>query len=89
MDEVTERLMGCLRANLRLLKADQDLDPAADLKQWGLDSMSAINLILDLERTFGVTFPDELISARTLRNAASLEESIRSLLDDESAPQRY
>ncbi|NEQ71412.1 MAG: acyl carrier protein [Symploca sp. SIO2D2] len=52
----------------------------AELASLGLDSMSAINLLLDLEESFEITFPDELLNVDTFRTRSSLEAVISSLL---------
>jgi acyl carrier protein len=43
--------------------------------------MTAIELLLDLEQTFGVLLPDALLTAETFRTPATLEVAVRSLLE--------
>lgn len=45
----------------------------------GLDSMAAIDLVLDIEQAFGVMFPDELLVAETFTTATSLYEVVLKL----------
>jgi acyl carrier protein len=47
----------------------------------GLDSMSAIELVLTIEDRFGVQFPDELLVRETFESLHSLESAVRSMLD--------
>jgi acyl carrier protein len=79
MDDVATGLEQCLRKHLRLLKPGP-LDYSVELMQLGLDSVSAIGLLLDIEKTLGVRFPDEMIGEDTFRTAAALERAVRGLL---------
>jgi acyl carrier protein len=69
-----------LRRHLTLLAADAELAEDADLAELGLDSMTAINLMLDLEQGFGVRFPDEMLDPEVFRSPRRLAEAIHALL---------
>lgn len=56
-----------------------ELADDAVLRDLGMDSMSALNLMLDLEEEFDVQFPEELLTDETFRSAASLAEAIEML----------
>ncbi len=77
--ELTENVHAVLRKYLRLLDADQPIPADTDLGSLGLDSMGAINLLMDLEQALHVTIPDELLTEETFQTARSLEKAIRSL----------
>jgi acyl carrier protein len=79
-DDVSRKLEAVLRPHLRFLKPDAPLPAAEPLGALGLDSMAAINLLLDLETSFGVQIPDDLLSAETFETFASLEATFRPLL---------
>lgn len=79
MDNVDQKLERCLRVHLRRLPPEQVLDPDGDLLKLGLDSMSSIDLLMDLEREFGVTFPDHMLSREIFQNVRSLGGALRSL----------
>ncbi|GAA3728851.1 hypothetical protein GCM10022225_07810 [Plantactinospora mayteni] len=51
-----------LRRYLPLLGADTPLTPELSLTEHGLDSLGTVSLLLDLEDTFDVTIPDELLT---------------------------
>lgn len=68
-----------LRANLQFLPADQPLDPADSLQELGMDSMGTIQLLLELEETFSVTFPDEALTAETFATPGSLWKVLSEL----------
>lgn len=61
-----------LRRRLGYLSADEALLPDASLKDLGLDSMQAVELVFDLEDELGVVLPDEAMTAQTFATAASL-----------------
>lgn len=79
-DPITEKIHAALRPHLRLLEPDQPIPPAGDLGELGLDSMGAINLLLDLEQALGIKIPDAALTAETFETAAALEQAIRPLL---------
>lgn len=79
-DDIREQIFDLLRNRLRLQQRQQDLEIDSSLQALGLDSMTAIELLLDLERTFGIVLPDALLTAETFRTPATLEVAVRSLL---------
>jgi acyl carrier protein len=50
------------------------------LDELGLDSMGAVNLLLDLEDSFEISFPGSLLTEETFRTAANLHTAVRSLV---------
>ena len=44
----------------------------------GLDSIDALELVLEIERTFGVAITDEQMGNRVLRSVSSIAEFIES-----------
>lgn len=60
----------------------EEITDDTPLDALGLDSMSSINLLLDLESTFGVAFPDEMLTPETLRTV----ETIRTAIDQLTLP---
>ena len=79
-DTIRPQIFDLLRTRLRLPQRQQDLIAESSLEALGLDSMTAIELLLDLEQTFGVILPDALLTAETFRTPATLELAVRSLL---------
>lgn len=74
-----ERFEAVVRANLHLLASDRPLDPGASLMDLGLDSMGSIQLLLELEETFGVTFPDEALTTEVFASPESLWKTLDGL----------
>jgi acyl carrier protein len=69
---VNETFEKILRQHLPYLKADAPLDPDALLKELGLDSMKAVDLVFDLEDELGVALPDDAMTAETFATAGQL-----------------
>lgn len=74
-----------LRPHLKLVKAGDSIPLHTPLQALGLTSMAAINLLLDLEQTLGVVFPDTLLNEETFRTAGSLTQVVTTLLAEEAA----
>lgn len=65
--------------NVEPIDSVDELADDAVLRDLGMDSMSALNLMLDLEEEFDVQFPEELLTDETFRSAASLAEATEML----------
>jgi len=61
-----------LRRRLSRLPDHEPLPPDAPLKDLGLDSLQAVELVFDLEDELGVELPDEAMTAATFATATSL-----------------
>ncbi|CAN2253913.1 Acyl carrier protein [Bacillus subtilis] len=53
------------------------------LKDLGLDSMASIDLLLELEDQFNVSFPDELLTEETFETGQRLLDALKKLLSTE------
>ena len=76
---VSGTLRKVLAGHLRRLPADVDWTTVS-LTDLGLDSMSAIELVLDIEETFGAQFPEELLVRETFATFQSLETVVKSMV---------
>ena len=74
-----------VRRRLKYLPREAVLDPNALLKDYGLDSAAAIDLLLDLEDTFGVMMPDEYLTSETFATLNSLQSAVLPLVPAEGA----
>lgn len=79
-DHVAVRVLSLVRKHLRFLPEEEGLSPDSELERLGLDSQSAISLLLDLETEFGVLFPDELLTVAIFRTPGTLERAVRQLM---------
>lgn len=66
--------------SLRLPMAPEEIGDSTPLfgEGLGLDSIDVLELVLELERTFGVSITDEATGARVLRSVDSIAEYIRT-----------
>jgi len=87
-DAFSQKLQAVLRRHLRFLEPGAALTPDSALGALGLDSIAAVNLLLDLEQAFGVQIPDDLLSAEAFETLASLESTFRPVLEQPSARDR-
>jgi acyl carrier protein len=73
-----------VRRRLKYLQREVVLDPNMLLKDYGLDSAAAIDLLLDLEETFGVMMPDEYLTSETFATLNSLQSAVLPLVPVEA-----
>ena len=66
-------------ARQRAVSPGGPLKPSASLFDLGLDSMGTVQLLLELEETFGVTFPDEALTPEVFATPGSPWEVVREL----------
>ncbi|HEY4271563.1 MAG TPA: phosphopantetheine-binding protein [Candidatus Udaeobacter sp.] len=78
MDDISAQFEQCLRRHLRLAKPDS-INYDMELAQLGLDSMTAVAVLLDMEKTFGIKFPDDMLVEGTFRTAGRLKEAVQIL----------
>ncbi|QMU69784.1 phosphopantetheine-binding protein [Streptacidiphilus sp. P02-A3a] len=83
-----DRFEQVLRPHLPAAGPGQALHDADELRDLGLDSMETIQLLLDLESRFEVTFPDELLTAETFATVGGLWTAVSDLLDEVPAEGR-
>jgi acyl carrier protein len=76
---VSETLLEVLTNHLRRVPADVDW-ATTQLPDLGLDSMSAIELVIDIEDTFGAEFPAELLVRETFATFESLETVVKTMV---------
>lgn len=79
----TEDLVRRVTDLARIRLADGDVraldDPDADLAAAGLGSIAIVEFMVDLERTFAVTFPAEMINGETFRTVRTVVDALRRL----------
>ncbi|MBT2383358.1 phosphopantetheine-binding protein [Streptomyces sp. ISL-11] len=73
------RFTEMLKPFLPFLK-DQPITDATPLRDLGLDSMQAIELMFAIEDTFGVELPDEALSEQTFSTAGNLWRTVAAAL---------
>ena len=84
MDDITTQFEEVLRRHLRSAKANA-IKYDAELVQLGLDSMTAVAVLLDMEKTFNIRFPDDMLVEGTFRTAGRLKEAIQTLRERQAS----
>ncbi len=79
-DNVTEKLLEIIHKQIKFPEGAANIPMDTELQALGLDSMGAINLLLDLEDSFDIAFPGSLLTEETFKTADSLSKAIQSLL---------
>lgn len=78
--DISEKFQQVLRTHLQFVNNTGPFPVDENLNQLGLDSMSAVDLLLDLEESFGILFPDDLLTAETFQTASTLQKAVQSLM---------
>lgn len=73
--------LNVLIRHLPILKNTEEIDPLVELQNYGLDSMTSISLLLDLEEKLDMLFPDEFLMSETFENTNALWEKVQRILE--------
>ena len=79
-DELKSQIKQAIVRSLKLPIDPNEIDRAAPLfgAGLGLDSIDALELVLELERSFGVAITDEATGARVLRTVNTIAEYVEA-----------
>lgn len=75
---ITEEIKKYIQQHI--LDASVHIEAGTDLKQAGIDSFSTVEIILFIERRFGVTIPDEKLIPDNFKTLLSLAETVQELM---------
>ena len=78
-DSVREAIRSVIRQHGRLPVDVDTLADAADLFQAGMSSHASVNVMLALEDTFDIEFPDALLKRSVFESVAGIEAAIGSV----------
>ena len=67
-----------------ILAAGVQIDADTNLKQVGIDSFSTVEIILFIERRFGVSIPDEKLVPDNFKTIQALAATVVELMPDAS-----
>lgn len=84
MGDISTQFEEVLRRHLRSAKADS-INYEVELAQLGLDSMTAVAVLLDMEKTFNIRFPDDMLVEGTFRTAGRLKEAVQLLRERQAS----
>lgn len=82
MNQTTDKqtlIRGVLKRHGRLAKDIADLSADADLYQAGLTSHASVNVMLALEGTFDIEFPDHMLTRSVFASVASIQSAVEEL----------
>ena len=83
------QFLNLLRSHLKYLKPGASLESDQQLKSLGLDSMAAVDLLLDIEDIYGVTLPDHFLTEETFSTARALWHVVEQLQNGGAAKGSY
>ncbi|MEV0322097.1 acyl carrier protein [Streptomyces sp. NPDC050658] len=75
-----DQFEGILRRNLPSLAADEPLTPDLVLRDFGLDSMAMVEVLAELEDTFGVRFVDDAMDIDNFATPAALWGTVSTIV---------
>lgn len=68
-----------LRSHLTQLAPDQPLAPELNLRANGLDSLGTVNMLMELEDSYGIEIPDERLTFEIFASPATLWHTVAQL----------
>ncbi|MBN9739824.1 acyl carrier protein [Amycolatopsis sp. A1MSW2902] len=77
-----ERFEQAVRTKLPMLASEPRLRPDLSLRDFGLDSMKIMDLIVGLESAYGTEFPDEALTFEAFATPGRLWELVREHMVD-------
>jgi acyl carrier protein len=76
-----EQFEALLRSHLPFLPAGEELSPDLDMREFGLDSLGVVDLLVSLESTYGLRLTDEILSMDTFSTPAVLWRALSEIQD--------
>lgn len=76
---MTDDIREILKAHARLNTDVDALAPDADLYQAGMTSHASVNVMLAVEDTFDVEFPDEMLKPSVFESVSAIEAAVTQL----------
>jgi len=77
-NKITEELKKYIENNI--LSSDIKIDVNTNLQQAGIDSFSTVEIILFIERQYGVMIPDDQLIPENFKTLQSLASTVQALL---------
>lgn len=79
-DEMRLRIRQLVAEHSRINLDAARLGDEADLYDAGLSSLASVNLMLALEESFDIEFPDHMLKRKTFSSVSAIHEAVRTLL---------
>jgi acyl carrier protein len=81
-ETTTEQVRAVVAAHARLPIDVSSLDDDADLFEAGMTSHASVNVMLALEDTFDVEFPDEMLTRSVFESITAMSTALEKLRGD-------
>ena len=81
--EISHKLSEFLKANI--LAENIDFDESVPLRSLGVDSLALVEMLLFIERQFGLTVPDSHLTRDNLKTVASLTQCVHKLFSEQES----
>jgi acyl carrier protein len=85
METIEQHVRQLLREHGTIAADVDSLGPEADLYEAGLNSLSAVDLMLSIEQTFDFVFPDDTLNRRTFSSIGSIAAVVERLTANAAA----
>lgn len=79
VDVMNQDIRAILANSGRLAVPVDTLDDDADLFAAGLDSLAIVNVLMSIEETFDVEFPEHLLSRKSFSSIGNLSRAVAEL----------
>lgn len=80
MDDTRQTLIGILRQfSPWISDRDEAFPMDRELRDLGVDSMTIVTLIFELESAFGINIADEMLTHEVFQTPATIEAAVRTL----------
>jgi acyl carrier protein len=76
---MTESIRNILKEHARLSADISTLSDTADLYQAGMTSHASVNVMLALEASFDVEFPDRMLKRTVFQSVSAIREAVEEL----------
>jgi acyl carrier protein len=84
----SDQFIHTLRQQIPLLPQEENLTPATDLYDLGLDSMRSVQLLIALEEALDISIPDEMLTADAFRTPGSIWTLLQAIGADQNPGSR-
>lgn len=78
INTIVEEIKKYIEENI--ISGDVKLTPATNLQNAGIDSFSTVEIILFIERKYGVVIPDHKMSPDNFRTLEALSKTVHELI---------
>ncbi|WP_338553874.1 phosphopantetheine-binding protein [Paenibacillus sp. KS-LC4] len=79
-----EQIITLIKPYTNLPELPQEELVHLNLNNYGLDSISSINLVLDIETHFNIVYPDELLMFEDMNTLQKLVDAVTSIVNEQT-----